>query len=211
MILALAGRRLDAVDAKQQRFPAENVDMVRERIRSLLQMQSAVALVGSAACGTDLLALSKASKLGLRSRVVLPCGREKFRTTSVTDQQGDWGPLYDKLLNEVEKSGDLIVIHANPEDTAYGETNQSILDEALLLGRQLTDRVTAVLVWDGKSRGQRDVTEKFGIYARNKSGADRATDGRKVAMKVQVRSATLTLTLGEKLKRNPTWQCLELA
>jgi hypothetical protein len=169
MILALAGRRVDAVDAKQQRFPAKNVDMVRERIRSLLQTQSAVALVGSAACGADLLALSEASKLGLRSRVVLPYGREKFRTTSVTDRQGDWGPLYDKLLNEVEKSGDLIVIPANSEDTAYGETNQSILDQALLLGRQLTDRVTAVLVWDGKSRGQGDVTEKFGIYARNKS------------------------------------------
>jgi hypothetical protein len=169
MILALAGRRVDAVDAKQQRFPAKNVDMVRERIRNLLQTQSAVTLVGSAACGADLLALSEASKLGLRSRVVLPYGREKFRTTSVTDRQGDWGPLYDKLLNEVEKSGDLIVIHANSEDTAYGETNQSILDEALLLGRQLMDQVTAVLVWDGKSRGQGDVTEKFGIHARNQS------------------------------------------
>jgi hypothetical protein len=168
MILALAGRRVDAVDAKQQRFPAKNVDMVRERIRTLLQTQSAVALVGSAACGADLLALSEASKLGLRSKVVLPYGREKFRTTSVTDRQGDWGPLYDKLLNEVERSGDLIVIHANSEYSAYAETNQAILSQALLLGRQLKDRVTAVLIWDGVSRGQGDFTEEFGIYARNK-------------------------------------------
>jgi uncharacterized protein YheU (UPF0270 family) len=169
MILPLAGRRVDAVDAKQQRFPAKNVDMVRQRIRSPLQTQSAVALVRATACGTELLALSEASKLGLRSRVVLPYGREKFLTTSVTDRQGDWGPLYDKLLNEVEKSGDLIVIHTNSEGTAYGETNQSILDEALLLGVAQDFTGETVLVWNGKSRSHRDVTEKFGIHARNKS------------------------------------------
>jgi hypothetical protein len=169
MIIALAGRRVDAADAKQDRFPAKNVDIVQKRIRAMLQTQCAVVLVGSAACGTDLLALSEAGKLGLRCRVVLPFDREKFRTTSVTDRQGDWGPLYDILLNEVEKSGDLLVIHANSEDNAYAEANHAILDEALSLGQQLQDLVTAVLVWDGKSRGEGDLTEEFRVYARNKS------------------------------------------
>ena len=169
MIIALAGRRVDAADAKQHRFPAQNVDIVRERIRAMLQTQCAVALVGSAACGADLLALSEAGNLGLRRRVVLPFNREKFRTTSVTDRQGNWGPLYDKLLNEVEESGGLLVIHANSEDNAYVEANHAILDQALSLGQQLQDLVTAVLVWDGKSRGEGDLTEEFGVYARNKS------------------------------------------
>ncbi|MGA8439878.1 MAG: hypothetical protein WB762_15070 [Candidatus Sulfotelmatobacter sp.] len=48
----------------------------------------------------------------------------------------------------------LIVIPANSKDTAYAETKQSILEQALWLGQQLTDRVTAVLVREGKSRGQ---------------------------------------------------------
>jgi hypothetical protein len=78
-------------------------------------------------------------------------------------------PLYDILLNEVEKGGDLLVIHANSEDNAYPEANHAILDQALSLGQQLQDLVTAVLVWDGKSRGEGDLTEKFGVYARNRS------------------------------------------
>ena len=168
MIIALAGRRVDAADAKQQRFPAKNVDTVRERIRAMLQTHGAAVLVSSAACGADLLALSEAGNLGLRRRVVLPFDREKFRTTSVTDRQGEWGPLYDTLLNEVEKSGDLVVIHANSEDKAYAEANHEIVDEALSLGLEFQQPVTAVLVWDGKSRGEGDITEDFGVYARNK-------------------------------------------
>lgn len=168
MIIALAGRRVDAADAKQRRFPAENVDMVRERVRVMLQTQCAVALVASAACGADLLALSEAGKLGLRRSVVLPFDREKFRTTSVTDRPGDWGPLYDKQLNEVEKNGDLLIVHANSEDNAYAEANHAIVGKALSLGLELQDRVTAVLVWDGKARGEGDLTEEFGVYARNK-------------------------------------------
>jgi hypothetical protein len=168
MIIALAGRRVDAADAKQQRFPAENVEIVRERVHEMLRTQGAVALVGSAACGSDLLAQSEASQMGLRRRVVLPFDRETFRTTSVTDREGDWAALYDSLLNEVEKSGDLLVIHANSEDQAYAEVNHVIVDEALALGLEFQQSVTAVLVWDGKSRGERDFTEEFAVYARNR-------------------------------------------
>ena len=169
MIIALAGRRVDAADAKQRRFPAENVDIVRERIHAMLLTQCAFALVSSAACGADLLALSEAGKLGLRRSVVLPFDREKFRTTSVTDRPGDWGSLYDKQLDEVEKSGDLLVFHANSEDNAYAEASHAIVDKALSLGQELQDRVTAVLVWDGESRGEGDLTEEFRVYARNMS------------------------------------------
>ena len=169
MIIALAGRRVDAADAKQHRFPAENVDIVRERIRSMLQTHGAAVLVSSAACGADLVALSEARSLGLRRRVVLPFDRERFRTTSVTDRPGEWGLLYDEALNEVEKNGDLVVMQLNSKDEAYAKANHAILDQALSLGQQLQDRVTAVLVWDGKSRGEGDLTEEFGVYARNKS------------------------------------------
>jgi|HubBroStandDraft_2_1064218.scaffolds.fasta_scaffold58491_1 hypothetical protein len=169
MIIALAGRRVDAADEKQRRFPSENVDIVRERIHAMLLTQCAVALVGSAACGADLLALSEAGKLGLRRSVVLPFGRENFRTTSVTDRPGDWGALYDQQLNDVEKSGDLLVVHEKSDDKAYAEANHAIVDKALSLGQELRDRVAAVLVWDGKSRGERDLTEEFGFYARGKS------------------------------------------
>ena len=170
MIIALAGRRVDAVDAKQHRFPAtpKNVEIVRERIRIILQTQGATVLVSSAACGADLLALSEAGTLGLRRRIVLPYDRKKFRATSVTDRPGEWGALYDEVLNEVEKDRDLLVIQPTSEDAAYAETNHVIVDEALSLGLELQQSVTAVLVWDGESRGEGDLTNEFGVYARNK-------------------------------------------
>lgn len=168
MIIALGGRRVDAADAKDQRFPVQNVDLVRERISTLLQTEGAIALVGSAACGADLLAMSEAGKLGLGRRVVLPFDRKKFRITSVIDRPGDWGTLYDKLLDEVVKSGDLLIIHAKSEDEAYTDVNHAIVDEALALGQSLGQPVIAVLVWDGKSRGARDFTQEFGVYARIK-------------------------------------------
>jgi hypothetical protein len=171
MIIALAGRRVDAVNSKEQRFSSnrENVEIVRKRIHSLLQSHGAVVLVSSAACGADLLALLEASSLGIRRRVVLPFDRKKFRETSVTDRPGEWGSLYDRVLSEVEENGDLVVMRPTSEDTAYAEANHVILDEALSLGQQLKQPVIAVLVWDGRSRGPGDLTEEFGHYARTKS------------------------------------------
>jgi hypothetical protein len=155
MIIALAGRRVDAAEAKDQRFPIQNVELVRERISTLLQAEGAIALVGSAACGADLLAM-------------LPFDRKKFRITSVIDRPGDWGAIYDKLLDEVVKSGDLLIIPAKSEDEAYTDVNHAIVDEALALRQSLGHPVIAVLVWDGKSRGEQDFTQEFGVYARIK-------------------------------------------
>jgi len=173
MIIALAGRRVDALDAKSARFPAtpENLETVRQRILELLQARRASALVSSAACGADLLALSVAGALGMRRIIVLPFEREKFRETSVTDRPGEWGSLYDRILDEVQKAGDLRVLDLKSEEEAYAETNHVIVDEAISLGEKLRVSVSALLVWDGKSRGKGDLTEEFGGYARNKKVA----------------------------------------
>jgi hypothetical protein len=172
MIIALAGRRIDAADAKQERFPAKNVAMVRERIRLMLQSQRATVVVSSAACGADLLALSEAGSMGLRRRIVLPFEREKFRATSVMDRPGEWGALYDKALNEVENNSDLLVIGSKEDDDkSYAEASHVIVDEALSLGQQLQQPALAVLVWEGQSRGAGDLTEEFGTFAKNKGVA----------------------------------------
>ena len=167
MIIALAGRRVDSPEAKDTRFPLLNVGIVRERVRALLQ-ENAAALVSSAACGADLIALSEAGKLGLRRRVVLPFERPRFRETSVTDRPGDWGPLFDEVLDAVEAAGDLVVLQAGSDDEAYALANRAILDESLALAKTAHQPVRAVLVWDGKSRGDQDLTESFGAEARKR-------------------------------------------
>lgn len=171
MIIALSGRRVDAADSEQHRFPAQRVPVVKERLRDFLRESGATCLVSSAACGADLLALSEAASLGLRRRIVIPFGREKFRETSVVDRPGDWGQMYDETMDQVEAAGNLVVLPEVSDDKAYAEANRAILDEAISLGQNLKEVVSALLVWDGISRGIGDFTEQFGDEAR-KRGLD---------------------------------------
>lgn len=168
MIIALAGRRVDAVDATVHRFPLQNVEQVRQRTREILQDHGATVLVSSAACGADLIALSEAGLLGLRRRVILPYGRMRFRETSVSDRPGGWGPLYDQILDEVDSVSDLVILGDGSDEEAYTAANQAILDEAIAIGRSAHEFLIAVLVWDGISSGDHDLTEEFAIEARNR-------------------------------------------
>ena len=169
MVIAVAGRRNDAPHSKPPRFTGDNPAMVAQRLRTMFQRVGATAVVSSAACGADLLAQSEAGAAGLRRRVVIPVEPQKFRDTSVTDRPGDWGPLYDRVVADVRATGDLIVMQGQPDgDAAYAAANQTILDEAQALGRGSGQDVCAVLVWDGRSRGAGDLTEAFGVAARQR-------------------------------------------
>ena len=127
MIIALAGRRVDAPEADTPRFPLAYVTAVRDRIKSLLVAQQARAVICSAACGADLLALEAAGELGLRRRIVLPFTRARFRETSVVDRPGDWGERFDAILDAVEASGDLVVLgYADGDEAAYRAANAAI-------------------------------------------------------------------------------------
>jgi hypothetical protein len=170
MIVALAGRRVDLTDQEHPRFSSapEVVDLVRRRICGKLLTLRATVLVSSAACGADLLALEEAGKLGLRRRVILPFDRDTFRSTSVTDRPGNWGPLYDAVLNDVQALGDLVIAPPAPKDKAYLETNHHIINEALSLAKAIQNPVAAVRVWEGESRGEGDLTREFGEYAHMK-------------------------------------------
>ncbi len=161
-VVALAGRRIDAPEAAKPRFPAANTHQVLERIREMLSAQQASVLVSSAACGADLLALDAATQLGIRRRIVLPFAREIFRSTSVVDRPGDWGGRYDRILDDVERSGDLVVLgYRNGDAHAYTAANDAILNEAGSLASASGHPVIAVIVWDGQPRGRDDVTEHF--------------------------------------------------
>ena len=170
MIVALAGRRVDPKEQDPPRFSSspEAVELVRRGIRDKLLSLQASVLVSSAACGADLLALAEACKLGLRRRVILPFDRDRFRSVSVTDRPGDWGPLFDSELDDAQEHGDLVIAPAVPEEIAYLETTHIIIDETLSLARALRQTAVAIRVWEGKTRGEGDLTEEFGEYAQMK-------------------------------------------
>lgn len=164
-VVCLAGRRIDPPDADPARFPASRAPAVGERIRLLLEERRATALVCSAACGADLLALEAGAALGMQLHVVLPFDRERFRATSVTDRPGDWGERYDRIIDLAQEAGTLTIVDsADGGESAYAAANALILDVA---GREAgAPDAVAVIVWDGSSRGESDLTAHFAAAAR---------------------------------------------
>jgi hypothetical protein len=165
-VVALAGRRIDLPEAPVPRFPLENVQEVGRRVCEALCKMHAVALVCSAACGADLVALEQAKQLGLRRRIVLPFAPERFRESSVVDRPGNWGPVYDQQVAATAAAGDLLVLNATSGgDAAYAAANEAIVREAQALARtaqpDAPHRLIAILVWDEAPRSDGDATARF--------------------------------------------------
>jgi hypothetical protein len=161
-VVALAGRRVDAANTGTARFPLANVPLVRERVRVELEHSRSEALVCSGACGADLLAAAAAMDLGIRTRIVLPFSVERFRNTSVVDRPGDWGPVFDRVLERAGAYGDLeIVENRVDESAAYAAVNHRILDDAQSQATTLQCEAVAFIVWEGRSRGEGDLTQAF--------------------------------------------------
>jgi hypothetical protein len=171
VVLALAGRRIDAANSTVPRFPLTSIDLVRKRLSCFLRNRRVTDVVCGAACGADLLALDVAGELGVHRRVIVVGSLEQYKRSSVTDRPGDWGPLFDRIAAAVAATGDLVVLSEvleSEEDARYAIVNEAILDEAERV-RGMTSRDTrlvALLVWDGVSRGPGDVTEAFARSAR---------------------------------------------
>jgi hypothetical protein len=164
-VLALAGRRIDAVGAEPARFPLSQVEAVRRRLNSLMVERQIGAVVCSAACGADLVALEEAGNLGLRRRVVLPFAKARFRETSVVDRPGDWGEVYDRVIAEVEARGDLIVLPptAGDKNDSYRAANEAIIREAETIAGP-GERMAAI-VWEGSAHSKTDATDDFRVLA----------------------------------------------
>lgn len=168
-VLALAGRRVDPPSADVPRFPLDDVPAVRARLTSLFDRLRPKALVCSAACGADLVALQVAEAARMDIRVVLPFEAERFRKTSVVDRPGEWGEPFDHIVARAGEQGGLIVLDdAGEGQEAYARANARILDEAQRVAENGGVDVLALAVWDGQSRGDGDLTEAFMRLARER-------------------------------------------
>ncbi len=170
MIIALAGRRIDAPETETIRFPLKMKDAVREKILKFFRDEKVTALVSSAACGADLLGQDAARELKIRQHIILPFSRRRFRKTSVTDRPGEWGKLFDEICSEVKRDGNLIVLrkHRKDEKTAYSAVTDKILELAEDLQRK-NETVKAVIVWEGKAKDETDETAAFAEKARRRN------------------------------------------
>ena len=172
-VVALSGRRIDAPGTTPPRFPAANIDMVRERIRAALERLAAGTLVCSAACGADQLALEVAGALGLRRRVILPFAESKFRQTSVIDRGAEWGAPFDRTMAELRASNGVVTLKdAGSDADSYTAANDVILDEAEALGRAGGAAVVAMLVAERESAYD-GIEDSFAHEAKQRAAHDR--------------------------------------
>lgn len=164
VVVAVAGRRIDAPGAQPPRFPLAHRALARRRILAALRRLGATTTVSSAACGADLLALDAARALGLRRRIILPYRADWFLTDSVTDRPGRWRGLYTDLIAEARAAGDLVELDfPRGSDDAYRAANEMIVSEARRLARELAPRtpsraLAGLIVWEGAPRGPDDIT-----------------------------------------------------
>jgi hypothetical protein len=176
MIIALAGRRIDETNTNTPRFPLQNVDLVKARLRELFREREVTGLVCSAACGADLIALEIASELELKIRIVLPFNVEKFLKTSVIDRPGEWESIFKKIYYQASQNENVVIHKLEDDKDAYLKTNKQILNEAIKLADQNKigrnsdslqksnhQKLLVVIVWDGNYRGGDDVTVDFAI------------------------------------------------
>jgi len=171
-VVALVGRRIDPEPTLTPRFPFDQVNRVRIEITDQLRRSHALALVSSAACGADLVALQTAQEMQLRTRIILPFSAARFRVTSVVDRPRPefWGDMFDRVASVARADGNLVELDMMETDDAYSAANAIIIDEA----RKLTDvkdhgplSLVALVVWEGASRGADDNTYKFVKLARH--------------------------------------------
>ncbi len=152
-VATLAGRMLDNSSADGSQV----LDDLRLRLCRCFVEQKTEALVCSAARGADLIALEMAGRMGIRRRIVLPFGVEKFRKTSVEKPLTAWNDLYQQVIDDAARRNDLVIVES--AGSSYKDANARILDEAAALADG--GRPTAIVVWEGHARDEADMTAGF--------------------------------------------------
>ena len=164
MIIAFAGRRVDAADSTTQGFPLSNVDGVEQRLRKFFESNDVKGIVSSAACGADLLALKVAMEMNIPRKILLPTDVRQFKSTSVSDRPGEWNQLYDQMVDTREGNMELFELHLyDKEGSSYKMTNTLILEEALIMSQAFAplEPVVALIAWEGKAKEGNDYTQHF--------------------------------------------------
>jgi hypothetical protein len=163
-VAAVAGRRIDAPNTSASSFAPGAIGRVMAEVKRLFARHNVEAVVASAACGADIVALEAARARGIRIRIVLPFSSARFRQTSVIDRGEEWGPRYDALIEDAKRLGDLVVLEQGNQDddnAAYGAATARIIQEALALSHAASAKPLAIAIWDERPRETNDATKDF--------------------------------------------------
>lgn len=159
-VATIVGRRIDPQDEENCRFPQSKIPDVTHAIETTLMTNDVEMIVCSAACGTDLIALEIAERLGILAHIVLPMEILEFRETSVTDRPGDWSNIFDRVIARAQKAKSLIILPPEKSnDLSFHKANEVILKTAIFEANPANP--LSIIVWEGQSRGTADFTDDF--------------------------------------------------
>ena len=152
-VVVFCGHMIAAPGRASPRFPASREAQVREALERRLGALAPLAAYGSAACGSDLLFLEAARKLGCETHVVLPFPREAFRETSVDFAGGDWGERFDAALAAADSVTVTSDHRARGSTATFEYANLVFTGMARLRAHTLDTDVRGIAVIDGGDRG----------------------------------------------------------
>lgn len=168
MIIAFAGRRIDEKGSKNKRFPRSKISAVKQELYRYLKDKPISALISSAACGGDLLALETAQSLDIPTLVILPFEVSAFKVHSVLDCPGSWKDTFDGVIKNLNKEQLIMLGIDLSDETAYEKVNEEIFRQAELAALKLKQSVEVLIAWDGKPKTSDDLTYQFLQIAQQK-------------------------------------------
>jgi hypothetical protein len=150
------------------RFPFHRVPVVEAALFKLFDELGVSALVSSAACGADLLALNVAAEKGIPTRIIIPCNAKMFRASSVLDCPIPeyWSKAFETAIAAARTNGDIIDLDCDHSGApSYSTVNRAIIEAAGFLAKSTGARPVAIVVWEGAARGGFDATDEFRALA----------------------------------------------
>ena len=104
-VLVFSGHMIDSVGRKDERFPLASEDLVRDKIKDILNEYQVCIAYSSAACGSDIIFLEEVLKKGGEINITLPYEIESFKEQCVNFIPNlNWGERFDALIEKDRKS-----------------------------------------------------------------------------------------------------------
>ena len=157
-VVIFAGHRVDEPRRANRRFPEDQEPRAQERIRdALCQLQSGgtqLALLASAAPGSDIICHEICRELGINSTICLPMPKDVFGRLAFGNLDS-WRSRYLKLIGqtsplELSDREDLPLWLQGTGLDRWERGNRWVLEMALTRG---ADKVTLLHLWDGRADG----------------------------------------------------------
>lgn len=157
-VVVFSGHMPDAPGRKEERFPYDRMDDVKEQLLEWARTVGNVIGYASAAAGADLLFLETLQELGQETCVILPCVSDSFETESVRvmgdERDDEWSQRYQAVLSASTRTITAARQRIEIGGISYEYANEVLFGLAKIRARELETDCRGLVVWDGGVGGR---------------------------------------------------------